>query len=632
MKTFLACIVGAGLLASVTAAEAAERAIIVLDASGSMWGQIGGEAKIAIARSTLGKVLTTLPDNLELGFMAYGHRDKGSCTDIQMIIPAGPGTGGAIIAAAEALTPKGKTPISDAVRLAAEELRYTEDKATVILITDGLETCQADPCAVATALEKAGVDFTAHVIGFGTTAEEDKQIACLAENTGGKYLSAGDADKLSDALTTTVVETVTPTPPKPPEPPVEVTKVEQNLKPTSRPAPGAEPFAAAADIRYDVYKATADGREEDALHTGYGDTAFSVPAGRYVVRASKDLAAAETTVEVSEDKVTTAEVILDAGLIMARAMATETEPVAENDGVRWDVTDSNGETDTSYGPMRTIMVGAGEATVTARLGTATTSVPVTVVAGAIEEIDVVLGSGHLVLRGKRSAADAEVADGIRWDVTNAQGETETNYGGEQKFDLAAGDYTIRASLGEAAVEVKITVPAGKTIEREVIVASGKVTAHALFAEGGPVVTASPRFDVLAAEAGADGERKGITTAYNDGATFDLAPGKYVLRATSDAAIAEAGFEVTGGKPLDVSVVLNAGLLAVTAPGGDRLDLISKKKDIYGNQEILATRYGEDWQVAVPAGDFVLKVRKKDESEATTPVTIKAGERTEVAVE
>ena len=147
MNRVLACLAGAILFASAGAAQA-DRAIIVLDASGSMWGQINGEAKIAIARDTLANVLKSVPADLELGFMAYGHRDKGSCSDIELIVPPAAGTGDAIASAANALKPKGKTPISDAVRLAAEDLRYTEDKATVILITDGLETCDAQLAAV----------------------------------------------------------------------------------------------------------------------------------------------------------------------------------------------------------------------------------------------------------------------------------------------------------------------------------------------------------------------------------------------------------------------------------------------------------------------------------------------------
>jgi Ca-activated chloride channel family protein len=106
----------------------------------------------------------------------------------------------------------GMTPLSESVARAAQVMRFTERKATVILITDGLETCKADPCALGKELEQAGVDFTAHVVGFGLSAEEGKQVACLAENTGGRYFAANDADGLAKALTEAVVEAPAPPP------------------------------------------------------------------------------------------------------------------------------------------------------------------------------------------------------------------------------------------------------------------------------------------------------------------------------------------------------------------------------------------------------------------------------------
>ncbi|HEX5693103.1 MAG TPA: VWA domain-containing protein, partial [Arenimonas sp.] len=191
-----------------------EQAIIVLDASGSMWGQIDGKPKLEIARETLATVLKDTPPDMALGLMAYGHREKGNCDDIELVVPVRAGSAGDIAAAASKMKFLGMTPLSDAVAKAANELRFTEQKATVILITDGLETCKADPCALGKELEESGVDFTAHVVGFGLSAEEGKQVACLAENTGGSYLAANDADGLAAALTRTVVEA----PPEPPAP------------------------------------------------------------------------------------------------------------------------------------------------------------------------------------------------------------------------------------------------------------------------------------------------------------------------------------------------------------------------------------------------------------------------------
>ncbi|MBO3758970.1 VWA domain-containing protein [Ciceribacter sp. L1K22] len=215
MKTALLKI--AGLLAGVLLAqiptghaEESPRTIIVMDGSGSMWGQIDGRPKLEIAREAVADVVTRLPVEQELGLIAYGHRSKGDCGDIELLVPPGKNTGQTVVGAVNAMRFLGKTPLSAAVRQAAEALRYGEESATVVLVTDGLETCEADPCALASELEAAGVNFTAHVVGFGLSKEEGAQVACLAENTGGRYIEAANAGELSDALS----EAITMAPPR----------------------------------------------------------------------------------------------------------------------------------------------------------------------------------------------------------------------------------------------------------------------------------------------------------------------------------------------------------------------------------------------------------------------------------
>ncbi len=181
----------------------AARSILVLDASGSMWGQIDGKPKIAIAREAIGAMLDGWNGG-DLGLIAYGHRRKGDCGDIELLIEPSGFDAAAIRRQASALNPKGMTPISAAVRQAAEHLRFTERKATVILVSDGEETCSADPCALGEELERLGVDFTAHIVGFdirkGSKAQQ--QLQCLAANTGGSYIDARNAGELSAALQT----------------------------------------------------------------------------------------------------------------------------------------------------------------------------------------------------------------------------------------------------------------------------------------------------------------------------------------------------------------------------------------------------------------------------------------------
>jgi Ca-activated chloride channel homolog len=174
--------------------------VIVYDASNSMWGQIEGEAKVTIARRVLGELVRDWDESESLGLVAYGHRREGDCNDIETVVAPGPVDRDALLAQIKAISPKGKTPLTAAVRHAAEALKYRDVPANVILISDGLETCNADPCAAASQLSEAGINFTAHVIGFDVGDADQEQLACIAENTGGRFFAARDAEGLQAAL------------------------------------------------------------------------------------------------------------------------------------------------------------------------------------------------------------------------------------------------------------------------------------------------------------------------------------------------------------------------------------------------------------------------------------------------
>lgn len=213
MRLLPACIFLAGM-ATAALGQTQPNTILVLDGSGSMWGQIDGTAKIGIAQDVVGGLLKEFPADQGLGLTVYGHRERGNCTDIETVVAPAPGTAEAISTAVNGIKPLGKTPMTDAVIAAAEALRYTEDAATVILVSDGVETCNPDPCAAARLLEEAGIDFTAHVIGFDVSDPQAlAQMQCIADETGGQFLTAANADELNLAMTAVVQA-----PPPPPEP------------------------------------------------------------------------------------------------------------------------------------------------------------------------------------------------------------------------------------------------------------------------------------------------------------------------------------------------------------------------------------------------------------------------------
>ncbi|WP_084649799.1 vWA domain-containing protein [Stappia stellulata] len=189
-----------GGMAGAAPVQAADDVVIVYDASGSMWGQIEGTSKIEIAREVMADLVDDWDAETNLGLIAYGHRQEGDCTDIETMVAPGSVDRTSFINTVNAITPLGKTPISASVQQAADLLSYRDTPATVVLISDGAETCNADPCALSDQLARQGVKFTVHVVGFDLDEEENASLSCIAENTGGVFVPASNADELYDAF------------------------------------------------------------------------------------------------------------------------------------------------------------------------------------------------------------------------------------------------------------------------------------------------------------------------------------------------------------------------------------------------------------------------------------------------
>ena len=183
--------------------------ILILDASNSMWGQIDGVNKIVTARAAVGGLIDDLPDNSKAGLVAYGHRREGDCEDIEVLAPVGPLDKATLKETINSINPKGRTPITSSIN-AAIELVGTEQPASIVLISDGLETCGLDPCSAVRTAKASGVPFVLHVIGFDVAGEDTTQLECAAQEGGGIFLSASSAPELSDALVTAYEKPVQP--------------------------------------------------------------------------------------------------------------------------------------------------------------------------------------------------------------------------------------------------------------------------------------------------------------------------------------------------------------------------------------------------------------------------------------
>lgn len=197
------------------AGDSASADVLVFDASGSMWGQLeGGENKIVVAREVMTDYFKRRDATPPLAVIAYGHRRRGDCKDIEVIARSGRHDPARLSSQLAAITPRGMTPIAESLRLAAAQIPRTAERSNIILVTDGLETCDADPCAVAAELAASGHGIRAHVVGFGLTEKEAAGLSCVTEQTGGMLLRPQSGAELAAALDQ--IATAQPAPPAPP--------------------------------------------------------------------------------------------------------------------------------------------------------------------------------------------------------------------------------------------------------------------------------------------------------------------------------------------------------------------------------------------------------------------------------
>ncbi|MDN5781695.1 MAG: VWA domain-containing protein [Luteimonas sp.] len=183
-----------------TETPASANLLFILDASGSMWGRVDGKPKIVVAKDVMSRLVRALPDDAKVGLTAYGHRRKGDCMDIESLVALGPLDRDAMIKQIEGLNAIGMTPLTASVKQAIEQLRQAEQSASVVLVSDGLESCGGDPCEAVKAARQSGVDFKLHVVGFDLGDADTQQLQCMADAGGGRFFSANNADELAGAL------------------------------------------------------------------------------------------------------------------------------------------------------------------------------------------------------------------------------------------------------------------------------------------------------------------------------------------------------------------------------------------------------------------------------------------------
>lgn len=178
--------------------------LFILDASGSMWQKLEGEFKISIAKSVMKQLVDGLADETRVGLIAYGHNRKSDCSDIETLLPLTDLDKNNFSQKLDALNPQGMTPIAKSIQHATTLVEKETGPVTCILVSDGLETCDGDACALISTARAKGLAITMHVIGFGLAETDVSALECIAQAGGGQYFPANNAAELGAAMEKTI--------------------------------------------------------------------------------------------------------------------------------------------------------------------------------------------------------------------------------------------------------------------------------------------------------------------------------------------------------------------------------------------------------------------------------------------
>jgi Ca2+/Na+ antiporter len=557
--------------------EGTRNIAVIFDASGSMNAALGGSTRIEVARTTVIDVVGQLGPSTQTSLWAYGHRlpqddPAASCQDIEQIIPLSTVDSDVYANTVSGINAIGYTPISNSLQQAANSLPPGENNS-IILISDGEETCSGDPCAVARALVDGGVNLVVNTVGFAADEVTRQQLQCIAQVTGGVYYDAQDADALASSLQEATADQVGSV---------------RIVDPAGNPLP---------DINFSLI--SAETGAEVGTFTGSG----TVPVGGYA--ANIRIRDGETQPVVVEFNTTTDIVIEPVILGAIQLMDRDGNPV---DDVRFRVTEAESATfiGTFLG-LSNLSVGVYNVEVATILPEAFSNV--TVVAGETTELVINTNIGTIRLV---DVATGDVIDAPTFQVTSADGTYLGTHSAQ--FDVPPGDYTV-APRTQIPQQQVVTVGIGETVD--VAISTEKGTIRLVDGATGDVLL-EPLFNVTDVATG-------IYLGGQSG-TYDVPPGDYVVEPRTQIRNPQT-VTVVAGETVDVAISTSAGTIRlIDAATGDVL-----LEPLFNVTDVATGIYlgGQSGTYDVPPGEYLVEPRTQIRDPQT--ITVGAGETVDVAI-
>ncbi|NUS74505.1 MAG: VWA domain-containing protein [Corynebacteriales bacterium] len=182
---------------SALAADTEDQRMIVLDLSDSMneYLEDSSTTKITAAKDALSNAVDAMPDTTHIGFRTFG----GGCTDTRLETIIGPIKKDSLKRTIDTRDPEGGTPLAYGLERAGKDFT-TSGRKSILLVSDGEETCGGDPVAVARNLASSGINLCIDVIGFRVDSTARDQLRAVADAACGTFYDVDDGPQLGAQL------------------------------------------------------------------------------------------------------------------------------------------------------------------------------------------------------------------------------------------------------------------------------------------------------------------------------------------------------------------------------------------------------------------------------------------------
>lgn len=586
------------------AADAAvPSALFIIDGSGSMWGRFETSeerrAKIEVVRDLVRPIISG-DTRARIGLQSFGHRRRSDCSDIEVIATPTTDRSG-VLAALEKLSPRGKGPLADAVRQAAQAIG-AQRPASIIVINDGADNCRQDPCAAAADAAKMAPGVPIHVIGIGIDTSEQSGVQCVAKATGGKFYDVRDPLALAAAIQDATSLSLGPA-----GTPAQTASEQKKAEPQT-----PEQAAAAAALPAAALRATlvlASGMKslttpstwrlfkkgsETPLHT-LSATGFAqdVEPGDYVLTAEHDGLSASTPVTIEAGTSATLALSLKAGHLAVKTKITQPSPLI-----------SVKETADGKTAGRTVALQRA-ASFDAVLPPATYIVSliagemrqektVKIAEGTEASADFDLGTGSLAVTAKLQEAGPALSDvtfAVEEDDPDSPGgrrEVRRSRAPDPRFTLPPGTYYVVVRSGFAETRQRIAVNSGDALDKTIVLPAAEVKLAASVGSAAVADDAGLVFRITAL----DGEKGEIVRVAGTSFSGLLNAGRYRATATLEkhGATATQEIVVEPGKPLSKILRIEAGEVTLKGAVQGALDTFWEVRDSSGKAV---------WHAAIP---------------------------------